>query len=341
MPPKKTKNSKKKGASRTNKTNDESKNKFSWEDDYRSTINKNYIGNKCQRTEVYQRQKTVAKKKKREMRKIRQKEAALLGTEEQERRKKQQKTQDNQRIADETIVEPEDEEVKGEEAIDEFARYFSGDRVPKVVITTSYHAKYGKRTTKDVDDFILDLLFVIPDSVYYKRHHFPMKTIVKQCITHNITDVIIINQDKKKLNALTLIHLPNGPTAYFKLSSIKLHKDIDGSAKSTDHRPEVILNNFTTRLGHRVGRMLAALFHQQPEFQGRRVCTWHNQRDFIFFRQHRYIFDDRKKARLQEIGPKFTLKLKWLQAGTFDTKCGEYEWKYNGRQVKSRRQFFL
>ena len=29
---------------------------------------------------------------------------------------------------------------------------------------------------------------------------------------------------------------------------------------------------------------------------------------------------------LQELGPKFTLKLRWLQKGTFDTKFGEYEW---------------
>ena len=29
---------------------------------------------------------------------------------------------------------------------------------------------------------------------------------------------------------------------------------------------------------------------------------------------------------LQEIGPRFTLKLRSLQKGTFDSKFGEYEW---------------
>lgn len=29
---------------------------------------------------------------------------------------------------------------------------------------------------------------------------------------------------------------------------------------------------------------------------------------------------------MQECGPRFTLKLKSLQHGTFDTKGGEYEW---------------
>ena len=30
--------------------------------------------------------------------------------------------------------------------------------------------------------------------------------------------------------------------------------------------------------------MFASLFHQDPTFKGRRVATFHNQRDFIFFR---------------------------------------------------------
>ena len=41
--------------------------------------------------------------------------------------------------------------------------------------------------------------------------------------------------------------------------------------------------------------MLLTLCAQKPEFKGRRLCTWHNQRDFIFFRQHRYIFEQSEK----------------------------------------------
>jgi len=53
--------------------------------------------------------------------------------------------------------------------------------------------------------------------------------------------------------------------------------------------PEVVLNNFTTRLGHTIARMLAVLFPHDPQFRARRVVTFHNQRDYIFFRQHRYV----------------------------------------------------
>ena len=57
-----------------------------------------------------------------------------------------------------------------------------------------------------------------------------------------------------------------------------------GHGRISSHKPELILNNFNTRLGRRVGRMLGSLFHQDPQFRGRRAVTFHNQRDFIFFR---------------------------------------------------------
>ena len=126
-----------------------------------------------------------------------------------------------------------------------------------------------------------------------------------------------------------MIHLPDGPTFTYKLSSIIPSKEISGHGRTTAHKPELILNNFNTRLGHTIGRSFASLFPHVPEFNGRQVCTFHNQRDFIFFRRHRYIFDDEgKKCDLQELGPRFTLKLRSLQKGTFDTKYGEYEWKF-------------
>ncbi len=135
--------------------------------------------------------------------------------------------------------------------------------------------------------------------------------------------------------------MPEGPTATFKLSSIKLNKEIKGHATLCDSAPELILNNFSTRLGHTIGRLFCALFPQAPEFDQRQVATFHNQRDFIFFRRHRYIFRDGKKCDIQEIGPRFTLKLQSLQKGTFDTKFGEYEWIHKPELDTSRRKFHL
>ena len=70
----------------------------------------------------------------------------------------------------------------------------------------------------------------------------------------------------------------------------------------------------------------------------------HNQRDFIFFRHHRYEFKSAEKCRLRELGPRFTLKLRSLQKGTFDSALGEYDWIIQGKRhdmETSRRKFFL
>merc|ERR1712127_750918 len=67
-----------------------------------------------------------------------------------------------------------------------------------------------------------------------------------------------------------------------------------GSA--TSHVPELVLNGFGTRLGHRVGRFLGSIFPHNAQFQGRQVATFHNQRDYIFVRHHRYIFEEGKET---------------------------------------------
>eukprot|EP01127_Copromyxa_protea_P010942 TRINITY_DN2717_c0_g1_i3.p2 TRINITY_DN2717_c0_g1~~TRINITY_DN2717_c0_g1_i3.p2 ORF type:complete len:238 (-),score=51.89 TRINITY_DN2717_c0_g1_i3:42-755(-) len=237
------------------------------------------------------------------------------------------------------MVTPDDQEILDDEAIDEFASYFSSDKPPKVYLTTS--AGRVKKEKSETMGFIKDMLITIPNSTYEERKKRTLKDIIDTCKAQDYTDVMVINEDHGRPNGILVSHLPDGPTCLFKLTNITLMKAVYNHASPTDHRPEVIQNNFNTRLGHTVARMLASLLPQNPQFEGRRVITFHNQRDFIFFRQHRYIFDNAKKARLQEIGPRFTLKLKYLQHGTFDSKKGEYEWIQKPEMATSRRRFFL
>ncbi|MEJ1276902.1 ribosome production factor 1 homolog [Cricetulus griseus] len=192
------------------------------------------------------------------------------------------KTIDNQRVYDETTVDPTDEEVAYDEATDEFASYFNRQTSPKILITTS-DRPHG-RTVRLCEQ----LSTVIPDSHVYYRRGLALKKIIPQCIARDFTDLIVINEDRKTPNGLILSHLPNGPTAHFKMSSVRLRKEIKRRGKDpTEHVPEIILNNFTTRLGHSIGRMFASLFPHNPQFIGRQVATFHNQRDYIFFRFHR------------------------------------------------------
>lgn len=102
--------------------------------------------------------------------------------------------------------------------------------------------------------------------------------------------MLVVNEHRKEPDGLLVIHLPDGPTAHFRVSNVKITTELRKNHRDiTAHRPEVVLNNFSTRLGLTVGRMLGALFHYDPEFQGQRAVTFHNQRDYIFFRHYRLV----------------------------------------------------
>jgi ribosome production factor 1 len=187
-----------------------------------------------------------------------------------------------------------------------------------------------------------ELASCIPNAEMKWRRGTKIKDIIPEAIKRDYTYLIIIEENRKLPSGMWLIHLPEGPTAYFKLTNYKRGREIRGHGRPTSHYPEIILNRFSTRLGHTIGRMFAALFPQDPNFKGRRVVTFHNQRDFIFFRHHRYIFRGSEKVGLQELGPRFTLKLRSLQEGTFDTKFGQYVWLHNRKKMDtSRRRFHL
>ncbi|KAF9490160.1 Brix-domain-containing protein [Pleurotus eryngii] len=206
------------------------------------------------------------------------------------------------------------EDAAADIAADPFADYFSApadpSMPPKVLITTS--PKASKRTYAFADE----LVGVFPGAHFVHRKKgkgFELGRIAGWAADRGYKHLCVINEDMKKPNAITLVHLPNGPTAYFKLTSIQLTREIFGHGRATPHHPELILSGLATRLGHTVGRLFQTLFPPLPEFQGRQVASLHNQRDFLFFRRHRYAFRSTEKVALQEIGPRFTLKLRSLR----------------------------
>mmetsp|Transcript_92596 Transcript_92596/g.293641 ORF Transcript_92596/g.293641 Transcript_92596/m.293641 type:complete len:337 (+) Transcript_92596:91-1101(+) len=248
-----------------------------------------------------------------------------------------QKTVDNMREPDETIVPPDDSEVEGDEALDEFENYFTGTTTPKILMTTQ------KAPTKTLFNFMKELIHVIPNTFYWPRRDFEFKKICEYASNKGFTDIILFHQKGKAVTGMYISHLPKGPTSFWRLTRLKLGQEIKGGATcNASHNPELILNNFTTRLGRRLGRQLAALFPQKPDFLGRRTVTFHNQRDFVFVRHYRYAFKkDGTKCALQEIGPRFTLKCRYLQHGLFNAKEGEFEYIWRPDSQVSRKRFFV
>lgn len=61
-----------------------------------------------------------------------------------------------------------------------------------------------------------------------------------------------------------VIRMLTGPLAIFKVTNIVYQKDIKHHGLATDHVPELILNNFDSKIGVKVGKLLATLFPQSP-----------------------------------------------------------------------------
>ncbi|EFZ00953.1 Brix domain protein [Metarhizium robertsii] len=233
---------------------------------------------------------------------------------------------------------------------------------PKVLVTTSLNS------TIHYEAQLLGTLF--PNSTYIPRsshrygHKYSLREICKFATNREYTTVLLVKEDLKKPTGLSVVHLPSGPTFHFSISNWIEGRKLPGHGNPTNHYPELLLNNFKTPLGLLTAKLFQTLFPPRPEFQGRQVVTLHNQRDYIFVRRHRYVFREKRtteksivgadgkemkgvegiRAGLQELGPRFTLKLRRVdkgigRAGSEGEDATQWEWK--AKMEKDRKRFNL
>ena len=229
--------------------------------------------------------------------------------------------------------------------------------IPKILITTSINSNLHNEAR------ILTTLFphsvYIPRSSHHYGHKFSVREISSFASNRRYTAVLVLKEDQKKPTGLTFVHLPDGPTFHFSISNWIEGKKLPGHGNPTDHSPELILNNFRTPLGLLTAHLFRTMFPPQPELQGRQCVTLHNQRDYIYVRRHRYIFREKRareksivgpdgkevkgvediRAGLQELGPRFTLKLRRVDKGV--QRASGQEWEWQGGMEKQRTKFQL
>lgn len=233
---------------------------------------------------------------------------------------------------------------------------------PKVLVTTSLNSTIHSEAQ------LLCTLFpnstYIPRSAHRYGHKYSLREICKYATNRDYTAVLLVREDLKRPTGLSLVHLPAGPTFHFSISNWIEGKKLPGHGNPTNHYPELMLNNFKTPLGMLTAKVFQTLFPAIPEFQGRQVITLHNQRDYIFVRRHRYVFREKRateksivgadgvevkgvegiRAGLQELGPRFTMKLRRVdkgigRAGSEGVDATQWEWK--AKMEKDRKRFNL
>lgn len=290
--------------------------------------------------------------------------------EEQERRKAVEKKASKQRKRDSSVA-PSVTPSTTSTALDlaptslvvKFPSLFTDDPPlePKVLVTT------GLRSTLHEEAQLLCSLF--PNSTYVPRsshrygHKYSLREISKFAANRDYTAVVLVHEDQKKPSGMSVVHLPSGPTLTFSITpgSWMPGKKLPGHGNATDHWPELLLNGFSTPLGVLTARVFTSLFPVRPEFEGRQVVCFHNQRDFIFVRRHRYVFRDSEKSvadedgkpmagvegvrvGLQELGPRFTMKLRRVDKGVgWAGSEGEdaVQWAWKAKMEKDRKRFNL
>ncbi|KAI1180198.1 Brix-domain-containing protein [Nemania sp. FL0916] len=264
-----------------------------------------------------------------------------------------------------SIASTSNMEIAPESLLARFPSLFSENSrpaEPKILITTDRHSTLHQAAR------IFES--IIPNSKYVRRsahkygHDYSVREISKFAENRGFSSLLVLREDSKKPVGLDIIDIPSKITFHFSISSWIEGRKLPNHGNATNHYPELLLNGFVTPLGLATAKVLQSLFPATPELAGRQCVMFHASRDFLFFRRYRYIIRDKKpteksvvgadgkemrgveniRAGLQELGPRFTLKLRRIdkgigRAGSDPADATHWEWK--AKMEKNRKRFNL
>eukprot|EP00040_Diaphanoeca_grandis_P023358 m.126986 g.126986 ORF g.126986 m.126986 type:complete len:287 (-) comp29236_c0_seq1:119-979(-) len=204
---------------------------------------------------------------------------------------------------------------------------------PKVVVTTS------RDPSSRLKMFAKEFKLLFPESQRLNRGTYVLPELVRVCNSNQVTDLIVVHEHRGEPDGVVVCHLPFGPTASFSLSSVVMRHDIPGAGTMSEAYPHLIFNNFQTKLGERVTNILKYLF-PVPKDDSKRVMTFSNDDDYISFRHHTYTKTGTDIA-LEEVGPRFEMKLYAIKLGTIDQVDAEAEWVARPYMNTAKKKRFL
>lgn len=201
---------------------------------------------------------------------------------------------------------------------DEYAG--AGLKDPSILLTTS------RKPSSRLQQFIKELKILLPNSTRINRGNYVIHDLVDVATKYGFTDLIILHEHRGNPDGLIISHLPSGPTTYFALSNVVLRHDLKTQLDTMpEEYPHLIFQNFQTQIGDRITDVLRYLF-PVPKLDSKRIITFINKDDFIVFRHHTYKKEDYKTIDLEELGPRFVMKLYQISLGTVDMTNAQTEW---------------
>jgi U3 small nucleolar ribonucleoprotein protein IMP4 len=216
---------------------------------------------------------------------------------------------------------------------DEYAE--AGLIEPRICVTTS------RDPSSRLSQFAKELKILFPNSIRLNRGNARVDNLMESCRIQEFTDVVIVQETRGEPDGLVVCHLPLGPTAFFSLSGTVLRHDLHPpAAPMSEAYPHIILNNFQSDLGKRVGNILKCLF-PVPRSDSKRVITFSNNNDFVSFRHHMYSRPAHDQVALHEVGPRFEMKLYQIRLGTLEQKEADNEYLLRPYQNTANKRSIL
>ncbi|MCJ1339216.1 snoRNA-binding rRNA-processing protein imp4 [Bachmanniomyces sp. S44760] len=224
---------------------------------------------------------------------------------------------------------------------DEYAQ-LSGIVDPRVLVTTS------RSPSTRLSAFAKEVRLLLPTSIRLNRGNLILPNLVSSANASGLSDLILLHEHRGTPTALTLSHFPHGPTASFSLHNVLLRLDIPNSSRGTvsESYPHLIFEGFTTPLGRRIVKILKHIFPPREaattsQKVGNRIITFKNIEDSIEMRHHVFVKTSYQSVELAEVGPRCTMRLFEIRAGTVENKDGDVEWHLNQYTRTSRKKDYL
>lgn len=224
---------------------------------------------------------------------------------------------------------------------DEYAQ-LSGIVDPRVLVTTS------RDPSTRLSAFAKEIRLLLPTSIRLNRGNLILPNLVSSAKGAGLSDIILLHEHRGTPTALTLSHLPHGPTVSFSLHNVVLRHDIPNSSRGTvsESYPHLIFEGFTSRLGKRIVKVLKHVFPPREPMTnktklGSRIVTFKNIEDAIEVRHHVFVKTGYQSVELAEVGPRMTMRCFEIRGGTLEKKDADVEWRLNQYTRTSKKKDYL
>jgi len=221
---------------------------------------------------------------------------------------------------------------------DEYAQ-LSGVVDPRILVTTS------RDPSSRLGTFAKEIRLLLPTAIRLNRGNMVLPNLVESAKSGGLSDIVLVHEHRGTPTALTVSHFPHGPTASFSLHNVVLRADIPNSSRGTvsESYPHLIFEGFTTKLGARCVQILKHLFppREATAKVGNRVVTFKNIEDTIEVRHHVFVKTGFQSVELAEVGPRMSMRLFEIRAGTLENKEGDVEWHLNQYTRTGRKKEYL